>query len=228
MNEIKILIVEDNPIIAMDIKNSVNKFGFSVSNMVSNENDVFTSIKDNEPNLIIMDISLNSEKDGIDIVKEIHKTKYIPIIYLTGLEDDEIINRAIQTNPVGYLTKPFNRTELKSTIKLGLLKDQSNIKFKDEKYKYLGFDYYFDMKNSILYYKGQIQKLSENETRLLYLLINTNGELVTFETIENEVWEGQAVTQDAIRLLVSRLRKKLKTELIETIYSYGFKLNKNL
>ena len=203
MNKIKVLIVEDNTVIAMDIKND-------------------------EPNIIIMDISLNAKKDGIEIIKDIHQTKYIPVIYLTGNEEDETINRALSTCPIGYLTKPFNRTELKSTIKLALCEKRQVKQYNSNQYKYLGFDYYFDMKNLILYYKNEILKLSENEAKFLNLLIIANGELVTFESIENEVWENKTVSTDAIRLLVSRLRTKLKWELIETIRAYGFKLNKNI
>lgn len=222
MNQPKILIVEDNQIIALDIKNTLTQLGYQVTDTVYKESDIFKSINQNEPCMILMDISLGQEKDGIDIVKDIHKNKFIPVIYLTGEENDKIINKALDTCPIGYLTKPYRATELKSTIKIALCKKQT-----DNHFKSLGCDYSFDITNKKLYYKGEIQKLSTKETQFLELLIEANGEVVLFETIENIIWENQSVTNDAIRLLVSRLRKKLKCIIIETIYSYGFKLYTN-
>lgn len=224
MNKKNVLIVEDNLIVAMDIKNAIIEFGYNVTGMVSNEIDVLKSISLTEPNIIITDISLNDKKDGIEIIRSIQQTKNIPVIYLTGKEDDETVNRALSTCPCGYLIKPFNRTELKSTVKLALYKKTHPKKYENQQYKYLGLDYYFDTINKHLYYKDKIQKLSRNETKLLNLLIITKPELVTFETIECEIWEDKPITQDAIRLLISRLRKKLKYAFIETVYSYGFKL----
>lgn len=213
-----ILIVEDNSLVALELKGEIESIGFNVSGIATRESEVFQCINNTEPHLILMDISLKGATDGIEVVKKIHKDKYIPIIYLTGNEDDKTINRAIETSPIGYLTKPFRIAEVKSNIKLAL-------STKNKKTYSLGFNYYLDIGNQHLYYKDQIQKLSKNETKLLNLLIIGKGELVTFNTIENEIWENQSITDDAIRLLVSRLRKKLNSEIIETVYSYGFKLS---
>lgn len=122
MND-KILIVEDNPIIALDLKATVNEFNYKVTDTVSNEKAVLSSIEHNEPNLILMDIDLGNGNNGIDIVKEIHKNKYIPIIYLSARSDQETMNKALDTSPIGYLPKPFNRIKLNSMINLALCKN---------------------------------------------------------------------------------------------------------
>jgi len=225
MNNTKILIVEDNPIIAMDIESAVKKLDYIVTDKVSREKDVFQSIDSNEPNLILMDINLSQGECGIEIVKKLHKSKYIPIIYLTGRNDDETINKALETCPIGYIPKPFNQISLKTTIKLALCEKRESRK---KKFKYINSDYHFDMNDKILYYKGEIVKLSENETEFFYLLIKGDGELVLYKTIKSLLWDDPSVSEDALRLMVSRLRAKLKCELIKTVYGYGFKLNRNL
>jgi len=220
----KILIVEDNPIIALDIRNIIQKLNYIVTDIVSNEVSTLTSIEENEPNIILMDINLNHNQNGIKITKEIHKTKQIPIIYLSGVTDENIIANALETNPAYYLTKPFNRIQLKSAIKVVINQHYQN----KQNYIHLGCDYFFDIKLKKLYHKNQIQKLGNKEIKFIDLLIEANGRVVLYETIENVIWENEPITNDAIRLLVSRLRKKINCKIIETIYSHGFKINKNL
>lgn len=223
MEKKKILIIEDNKIVALDVKQIVTKFGYLVTKIVSREQEAIKSIKENEPNIIIVDINLKSEINGIEIVKKIHNIKYIPIIYLTGNEEDEIVHKALETCPIGYLVKPFNKTELKSVLKLALCeKKQSNLNQR----KHLGYEYHFDIANKHLYYKNNIQKLSSKESNLLSLLIQSNGELVTYQTIKYVIWQDDPVSNETIRNTISRLRKKLRAELIETIYAYGFRIRK--
>ncbi len=77
-----------------------------------------------------MDINLKNSKDGIETAKEIQKIENIPIIYLTAYSDENTIERAIKTNPISYLLKPFKREELKSTILLGLYKIYESNQYK--------------------------------------------------------------------------------------------------
>jgi len=224
MNKNKILIVENEAIIALDIQNTIKKLNYHVTNIVSNHDDVIESIEKNEPDIILMDIQLDHDKDGIDIVKSIYETKYIPIIYLTGSYDDETINRAIKTDPIGYLLKPFNAAELKAAILLGLSKNDKLNESLHTNHKYLGFEYYFDEKNKKLYHKDHVMKLGTKEIKLLNLLVEANGESVSFETIDTEVWEDYSVSNDAIRTLVYRLRTKMNYKLITSVPFFGFKL----
>ncbi len=225
MNKIKILIVEDNMITAMDIKQAIFQLNFKVTAIVTSVNDVFISIKENEPNIILMDISLNDKIDGIDVVKKIYENKYIPVIYLTGSDDDETIQRAVQTNPVGYLLKPFNRGELKSTILLGVYKYKNLQDYVgNEHHKHLGFNYYYDFNEQKLYYHDKFIKLGINEIKLLELLIQSKGKDVSFRMIEYEIWGDVVITKNAIRILAYRLKIKLDGKFIESVPYYGYKI----
>lgn len=222
MNKTKILIVEDESIVALDIKRALNKLGHEVTDMVTNYDDTLYSIEDNRPDIILMDIHLENSKDGIETVHAIQEKNTIPIIYLTAFSDEKTIQRAIQTNPIGYLIKPFKREELKSTILLGLHK-MSSVQNEGlfDSFKALGFDYYFDTKTDNLYFKDMPIKLSTNETSLLSVLIQARGNIVTFEDLEHYVWPDKVVSESALRTLLYRLRSKLEHKFIETTPGFG-------
>ncbi len=226
MIKTKVLIVEDEAIVALDIKRALVKLGFEVTNMVSNYEDIFNCITDNEPDIILMDINLEgSPKDGIEIVQEIQHIRNIPILYLTAFSDNKTIERAIKTNPIGYLIKPFKREELNSTILLGLYKiNHPNDLTVYKNCLHIGFDYYFDLKNQSLYYRNRPVKLSVKEKELVGVLVDAKGAIVTFEQLEFQLWPDKTVSDSALRTLIYRLRAKLDYKLIETIPSFGCKL----
>ena len=225
MNKTKILIVEDETIVALDIKSAIKKLGFEVTDLVTNHDDAISSVKTKKPNMILMDINLENSKDGIQTAIDIQKIENIPIIYLTAFTDDATVQRAIQTNPIGYLIKPFKREELKTTISLGLYKlnqnNQHNIN--NNTYK-LGFNYCYDLEKEQLFYENMPIKLSNNENLLLKLLITARGSIVSFEDIENYIWANEPVSNSTLRTLIYRIRSKLEYKIIETVPSFGCRL----
>lgn len=212
----KILIVEDNYIIALDLKSIIVKLGFYVSDIADTISKVENSLLSNKPDLIIMDIFLKDNNNGVEIVKKLYQKEYIPVIYLTGCINENILEKAINTKPIAYLVKPFKYYELKAAIKLAFIHE--------EEYVILDDNYYFDNKKQILYNKEGIVKISKKEKKLLYLLLLNKKRNVSFEKIEEFVYENELVSNDAIRLLVSRIRKKLKSSFIKSVYAYGFKI----
>ena len=118
MNNSKILIVEDESIVALDIKMSLESLRYIVTGIAKNFTQALDKIEVLLPELILMDINLKKSKDGINTAHEIQKKYNIPIIYLTAYTDEKTIQRAVQTNPVGYLVKPFNPEELNLSIQL--------------------------------------------------------------------------------------------------------------
>lgn len=226
MTNIKILIVEDESIVALDIKRALQKLGYEVVGVAKNYTNAVKLFQEEKPSVIFMDINLkNSEKDGIDTVKDLQKIQNIPIIYLTAFSDEITLKRAIQTNPVSYLIKPFKMEELKSTILLAQYKmNQSNQPELNEECRPLGFGYYFNEKDEILYFKNIYIKLSPNERHLLKILLDANGAIVSYKDIEYLIWPNEVVSQSSLRTLVYRLRTKLEYKLIETVHSAGCRL----
>ena len=95
MDKIDILIVEDEAIVALEIKRSILKMDFSVSGMVINFDDAIKSIKEKLPNIVLLDIHLKNSKDGIETAKAIKQIADIPIIYLTAFCDDQTIELSL-------------------------------------------------------------------------------------------------------------------------------------
>lgn len=228
MKKNKVLIVEDEMIVALDIKRALVDLNFEVTNCVKNYDSAIDSVSTNKPDIILMDINLKKSKDGIETVKAIQKIENIPIIYLTAYSDEETISRAIQTNPISYLLKPFNRDELKSTILLGLYKiNQSNETNTKNKCRYLGFNYYYNLEDEILFFNNIPIKISINERKLITMLVEAKGAIVSFREIEYYIWPDAPVTNSALRTLLYRLRGKLEYKIIETIPAMGCKLTPN-
>jgi DNA-binding response OmpR family regulator len=226
---ISVLIVEDETIVAFDIESIVESFGYRVTNSVINYEQALKSIEMDTPNIIFMDINLKNSKNGIETAKEIQKIKEIPIIYLTAFSDDETLQRAIETNPIGYLLKPFSKEDIKSIMKLSLHKIASkNQVLIENKNIHLGCDYYYDRENELLYLQDIPISLSKNEKKLLTLLISAKGNIVIFNDIENYIWEDKTVSDVTLRSLVYRLRCKLKPQMIETVAGFGCRLVVNI
>ncbi|MEC4815448.1 MAG: diguanylate cyclase [Scytonema sp. PMC 1069.18] len=120
-----IIIVEDERVAAWNIQAALEKFGYTVvANVASGEKAVLLA-ETLKPDLVLMDICLPGEIDGIEAATKIRNRFHIPIVYLTAHTDDKTISRAIATDPYGYLIKPFKRTELHTTITTALRRCQS-------------------------------------------------------------------------------------------------------
>ncbi len=120
MSKAQLMIVEDNLVEAMGIQKCVENMGHSVVSQVASGEQAIRELESIHPDLIIMDITLQGEIDGIDVAERVSSRFHIPVIYLTGLSDDHIFERAKRTDPVGYLIKPFKECELQRMIALGL------------------------------------------------------------------------------------------------------------
>ncbi|MEH2160155.1 MAG: EAL domain-containing protein [Nostoc sp.] len=130
MNPINILVVEDEFIVAMDIQNRLRKFGYTVLGLVDSGEEAIKKAATDSLDLILMDIHLKGEMDGVEAAQIIHNIFNIPIIYLTANGDESTLNRAKGTEPFGYILKPFKEKELKFTIEITLSKHQTEKKLK--------------------------------------------------------------------------------------------------
>lgn len=120
--EKKILIVEDDTLVVKFLKKVLEQHGYAIAATASNAEDVFCYLTINEVDLILMDIQISGDLDGVETAKKIQKIKDIPIIYLTSSSDAETIERASQSGAYGYLPKPIDRHSLFSTIDLAIYK----------------------------------------------------------------------------------------------------------
>jgi CheY-like chemotaxis protein len=110
------MIVEDEEIVAFDLRKTLEKLGYEVTSQASTGVDAIEKAEYEKPDVIIMDIRLKNELDGIDAAHIISFKRKIPIIYLTSFNDEEIRKRAKATQASAFLLKPFDEEKLKITI----------------------------------------------------------------------------------------------------------------
>ncbi len=115
---IKILIVEDEMIIAANIAMQLGNLGYEISAIVPRGEDALQHLKENKPDVILLDINLKGKLDGIETARLMQKTDDIPLIYLTANADDAHFERAKDTKPYAFISKPFKKTDLQRAIEL--------------------------------------------------------------------------------------------------------------
>lgn len=124
LNNRKILIVEDERIVAEDIRDTLANSGFDVIGSVASGEEAIGLVKKNKPDLVLMDISIEGDLDGTQLAKVLHDQFGIPVIYLTAFADDDTINKAKYTVPMGFIVKPFNESELRASVEMALYRNQ--------------------------------------------------------------------------------------------------------
>jgi len=226
MNEYSVLIVEDEAIVAFDLAGIVGKFGYKVIGCVSQFDEAVGFVQKQRPDLVLMDINLNASYDGI-VVAEFLLEKYdTPVLYITAFSDEATIDRAAQTNPIGYILKPFCEDEIKANLQLAQYRlGRRKSYHAHETLLTLGDGYFFDRTKERLYYQNEPVSLGKNEMQLLLLLIDAHGQTVTFEMIENHVYNNEPISTSTVRTLIYRLRTKLVGQCIETVSGVGCKIN---
>lgn len=227
MKEINILIVEDESIVALELEGYIAKLGFNVTATCSSAKGAFEIISQKSIHLVLMDICIKGDLDGVEAAVEIKKSyPLIEVIFLTAHLDDYNVNRAIEIDPVAYLSKPFNREELRVFLKIAQRKINKEV-VRDGVDRYgivLDREFSYNMGKHTLYCCSEIIALTKKENELLELLLKNRNSVVEFYTIENIIWPDKETNINTIRTLVKRLRQKLKHKFIQTVSSRGYRL----
>ncbi len=112
----KILIVEDEAVIALDIQYTLENLGYCVPAVVSSGEESIEKASEIHPDLVLMDIKLSGDMDGISAAEQIYNRFRIPVVYLTAYSDEKMLEGMRRTMLFGYISKPFDEGVLKSTI----------------------------------------------------------------------------------------------------------------
>ena len=133
MEKKQILVVEDERIIAEVIRKNLLNLGYEVPAVVSRGETAIEKVEELSPDLVLMDIMLKGEMDGIEAAKKIHSCFNIPVVYLTAYSDQKVLERAKITEPYGYILKPFRERELQINIEIALYRHEMEKKIKESK-----------------------------------------------------------------------------------------------
>ncbi len=245
MENTKVLIVEDDEVTAMNLKMSLEKQGYEIISIADTTIQARNKIKIYEPNIIIVDISLQDRQDGIKLAQYISEKHELPFIFLTSHSDNDIIAEAKKTEPYGYIVKPFDPASLHTTIQMALYRfseekkrnenlddlkvDKLNLekllynkKISDKPIVPFGDGYHLDISVCETFYHNKKIKLTKKENAFIRLLVAQLGLVVSFDQSINYVWEEDGATENSVRTLVWRLRNKLPTDIIQNASGVGY------
>jgi signal transduction histidine kinase len=126
MTNAKILVVEDERIVALHLKQQLTRLGYQVVAVVASGEHALRQVTESPPDVVLMDIHIEGGIDGVETAKLIPPELQIPVIYLTAFSDDDTLRRARDTTPYGYLLKPFTERELQATIQMVLARHSAD------------------------------------------------------------------------------------------------------
>ena len=217
----KILIVEDNDIIARGLEYSLNKEGFT-THIEKTVDDAKNDLTSNSYDLIILDISL-PDGNGFDLCKYIKEYTSIPVIFLTAKDEEKDIVQGFDFGAEDYIIKPFRNRELISRIKNVLRhhhKESNIIK---------NGDITINQNENRVYKNDKEIVLTALEYKILTLLYNNLDKTITREILLNKIWDiaGNFVNDNTLTVYIKRIREKLDTEDIITIKGIGYRVNKH-
>ena len=179
----KILIVEDELLIANNLARKLTTLGYKIVDIVSSGEKAIQIAGEKQPDLVLMDIVIKGDIDGIEAAAKISRQYGIPVIYLTAYADNETLNRAKSTTPFGYILKPFKDKELQVTIEIALQKHQADLEQKRG---------YIAQVESIEQKLSQVQKFDP-----LTQLLNRHGLQEEFDKIVDKFINNLIETTDA-------------------------------
>jgi two-component system, OmpR family, response regulator len=208
----KILLLEDNKKLNDTITKRLKLKNYNVISFTDGA-DAYEKITEGF-SCFILDINVPNV-DGINILKKIREYyKIVPVIIISGSVELDIIKQSYDFGCNDYLKKPFFIDELEIKIEKLCNIEDKNIYFDDNSY--------FDFKSATVVIDNKETRLTKKEKLLMNLFLSKKNQVITYETIENYVWEGSFVSLESIRSLIRRLRKLLDKEYIQTVVDTGY------
>ena len=172
MRNISVLIVEDEPLIADDLSFTLQDIGYHVAGIALSAEEAIGILNESSVDLVLLDINIQGEKDGIDLAQIINKDYFLPFIFLTSYSDKATLERAKRTNPLAYLVKPINEKDLLTTIEIAINNYQDRIAFRHQNSKLK--DSIF-IKESYTFYKLKIKDILYAEAHDNYCFVYTKA-----------------------------------------------------
>lgn len=214
----KILLVEDNEILAKGLIYSLEQKKYQVIHTLNVENTL-KILKTEKIDLAILDVSL-PDGNGFDLYRNNIKEKNIPSIFLTAKDEEDNIVKGLELGAEDYITKPFSIKELMARINRIILRNKKNTIIQVQNIK-------FDMDKMVVYRDNENVELTNLELKILNLLFLNLNKVVKRSEIIDKIWEwtGNDVNDNTVTVYLKRIREKIKTDIIITIKGIGYRIN---
>jgi len=217
----KILILEDESILALSMQEFLEDCGYE-TNTFSSSDDAYDAIYDTVYDLLLLDVKVLGEKSGFEMLSVLRKEGVtVPAIFITSLTDIEDLSRGYECGACDYIRKPFDLAELKLRIEQ-VVKVQCFSSSDDCIELPSGYSYH--LKNMKLAFEDEHIILAKTEAKILELLIKQRGNVVSYEMFWEEIW-GEWIDPTNIRVQVGNLRKKLENDFIKNIRGVGYSID---
>lgn len=218
----KLLIVEDDSVIAKSIKNHMESWGYEAVCITDFENVKKVFVQE-QPHLVLMDISLPFY-NGFHWCDEIRKVSKVPVIFLSSASDNMNIVMAMNMGGDDFIAKPFDLNVLQAKVQ-AMLRRTYDFSGKSNLMEHKGM--VFDCGSGIITYEGSRIELTKNEMRILQELLEQKGKIVTRDQLMERLWESDSFIDDnTLTVNVARLRKKLEEagikDMIKTRKGIGY------
>lgn len=206
---LNVLVVDDEPQIRKQLKIGLNGYGYQVLT-AANGDEALVVVAQQQPDMIILDISLGSRMDGIEVCRRLREWTNTPIIMLSIHNEEKTKVQALNVGADDYLTKPFGMEELHARIQAVRRRIVTEPGVNPKAEIRVG-DLYINLVNRIVQVEGAEVHLTPKEYDLLRLLATHPGKVMTHRTILSAVWGSEYGDMDHyVRVFVNQLRKKLK------------------
>lgn len=200
MSKTNVLVVEDESIVSKDIQHSLKKLGYNVVGAAATGEKAVELANEAKPDIVLMDIMLKGDMNGIEAADQIRSTMNIPVIYLTAYADEGTLARAKVTEPCGYIIKPFKEIDIHTSIEMAIYKHQRESAVRKE--------------------RDMLYSLVENRDNKEFIFVKSNSRLVKLKTkdiyfveaLKDYVVINALSTRYTIHSTMKDIEKKLPSE----------------
>lgn len=222
----KILIVEDEAILALEMKSFLEHNRLNVVTYVTSHQETEEFLKKEKVDLIIMDINIKGSIDGIQSCNILFPKYKIPVLFVSAYEDYETLSLVQESYALGYIKKPYKESELLMLIFFILKSKQTPIKRKEEIIKIsLANEFTFCHNKHLLFHNNKEIDLSKKEKDILHILCKNKNNYVSYEHLFSSVWDKENFNINKIRGSIFRLKKKLPLLNLRNSHEHGYKID---
>jgi len=214
----KIIIVEDDALIALFIESSLEQLNYEVLACFTEAASAIDFVKDNEVDLALMDIEIEGSMDGLQCARILKMNHQIPSIFVTSHKESEVINEAMEVEPLGFLIKPIEESDIEAALAMA----SRSFKKEEKVLKTVAHGYEYNLEFKTLKFNDEIVKLGKNELKLVHILFKNLNNTVSTEEIMHYIWEEVLENDEALRQLIYRTRKKVPTLGISSSSKVGY------
>lgn len=216
----EILLVEDNQTIIKGLEYAFQTNGYEFC-AVKTVRGVKQYLEKQHPDLIVLDISL-PDGNGMRLYEDYICKKQVPTIFLTAVDDEDIVVKGLELGADDYITKPFSTKELMARVNRVLLRNRKESVVK------VG-DVTFDLDKMIVTRAGNLVNLTSLEMKILHLLFLNLNKVVSRSTLLDKIWEwtGNDVDDHTVTVYFKRIREKIGNEIIVTVKGIGYRIDKD-